>query len=147
RLLSERAHRAGLDLDVQAPENLPSVYADERAIKQVLLNLLSNAVKFTPQGGRIEVAVMADPSGDLLIAVSDTGIGISRDKLTHIFEPFTQADASLSRRYDGVGLGLHLARGLMHLHGGDLSIDSEEGKGTRVTARLPAVRVGHRRSA
>lgn len=112
------------------------VFGDRRACKQVLINLLSNAVKFTPENGRVTVS--AKPEGNsLLVCVSDTGIGIGAADLGRLGNPFFQAKSSLDRPYEGTGLGLSVVRGLVGLHGGTISIESEPGHGTSVTIRLP----------
>ncbi|WP_376958108.1 ATP-binding protein [Azospirillum sp. A26] len=132
----------GVTLAVECPPDLPNLLADERALRQVLLNLLSNAVKFTPRGGRVTVSAVREGDGRIAITVRDTGIGIAADALARILEPFQQADSSISGRFGGTGLGLSICRDLMALHGGNLSIDSEPGRGTAATIRFPADRTG-----
>jgi signal transduction histidine kinase len=122
-----------------APE-LPLVRADERRLKQIVLNLLSNAVKFTPAGGRIVITAGMLHSGEPIIAVSDTGIGMRGEDVTLALEPFRQIDGALNRRYEGTGLGLPLVQRLVQLHGGTLSIKTAPGAGTTITLRLPADR-------
>ncbi len=141
RLLGDKATRGNLSVVKRLPEPRPMVRADERALKQILLNLLSNSVKFTPPGGTIEVAVEFAPDGDLLLIVSDTGVGFDIADLPRVLAPFGQVDSSLTRRYDGTGLGLPLVSSLTQLHGGRLDIDSKRDHGTRVVVRLPAARV------
>jgi signal transduction histidine kinase len=109
------------------------VFGDRRAIKQVLINLLSNAVKFTGQNGRIAISAAEDETGGTVFSVSDTGIGISPGDLERIYEPFVRLEHAES----GTGLGLPLARGLVELHGGEMTIDSELGRGTIVSASFP----------
>jgi PAS domain S-box-containing protein len=115
------------------------VRADWHRIAQVLGNLLTNAAKFTSVGGKVQVSVEKDPSaGQAVIAVSDTGIGISAEMLERLFQPFMQADTSLDRSKGGLGLGLALVKGLVDLHGGSITAHSEgEGTGARFTVRLP----------
>ena len=141
RLVQERAHRTDQTIVINAPAELPLVYADERKLKQILLNLLSNAIKFTPAGGRIEIVAKLDPSGDFLLHVADTGIGIAPEDVAVALAPFGQVDGALSRKYEGTGLGLPLTRAMVELHGGTLSIASRPHEGTTVTVRLPAERV------
>jgi len=143
RLVQERAHRNELTVSINAPEGLPPLYVDKRKIKQILLNLLSNAIKFTPPGGRIAIKAMLDPSGDFLVEVTDTGIGIAPEDIPVALSPFGQVDGRLSRKYEGTGLGLPLTSAMVELHGGALSIASEVSVGTTVTVRLPAERVRH----
>ncbi len=115
--------------------------ADERALRQILMNLLSNAIKFTPKGGRISVGTQLDDTGRFLITVSDTGIGIAEHDIKAALQPFNQVDSSLSRRYEGTGLGLPLSQRLMRLHDGVLEIDSSLGQGTKITLIFPSDRV------
>jgi len=120
---------------VVGPE-LPQLSGDRRALKQVMLNLLSNAIKFTPQGGRVTLALVRD-GGVIDLSVSDTGIGIAAADLPRLGDPFFQAKSSYDRAHDGTGLGLSVVRGLVGLHGGTLTIESAPGIGTRVGVRLP----------
>jgi signal transduction histidine kinase/CheY-like chemotaxis protein len=110
--------------------------ADERRLRQILVNLLSNAVKFTPEGGMVTLTVAGD-SERIRFSIRDTGIGIAPEDMERIFEPFTQLDGGFSRFQEGTGLGLALVRRLIHLHGGDLSVESEPGEGSVFTVALP----------
>ena len=141
RLIQERLQAQGLDLRVDLPARLPRVHADKRKLKQILANLLANAVKFTPRGGRITLSASMARSGDLVLCVSDTGIGIATEDIDRVMHPFSQADAGLNRKYQGTGLGLTLSLGLAKLHGGDLHLESTLGEGTRAIVTLPASRV------
>lgn len=116
---------------------LPLARVDRRAAKQVFLNLLSNGVKFTGSNGKVSIVRGTANGAWAEVIVKDTGIGIPSDALDRIFEPFQQADASLSRRHEGAGLGLSISRKLMELHGGTLTVRSQPGVGTEVTARFP----------
>ncbi len=140
RLVQHRATQGDIKLCSSVADGVPLIRGDERKIKQTLLNLVSNSVKFTPAGGSVSVTA-AVRDGGLDIAVTDTGIGMSPDEMAHALEPFGQVDNSLSRKHDGTGLGLPLASALAELHGGSLSVQSEAGKGTTVTVRLPAERL------
>jgi PAS domain S-box-containing protein len=141
RLVERRAQDAGHSLSVDLPDDLPDLYADERALKQVLLNLLSNAVKFTPDGGTISVrARMAEDDG-LSIDIADSGIGIAPEDVPKALAFFGQVESGPARRYEGTGLGLALARRFMELHGGTLELASEVEVGTTVTVGFPADRV------
>lgn len=128
---------SGLTLKFEAPDKPVWVQADGTRMAQTLTNLLTNACKFTDRGGTVAVRVTAD--GDQAqIAVRDTGIGMTPEMLARVFEPFTQADQSLDRTRGGLGLGLSLVRGLMDLHGGDVTVASEGlGKGCEFTLSLP----------
>ncbi|MGH6952814.1 MAG: sensor histidine kinase, partial [Alphaproteobacteria bacterium] len=140
-LIKERAKEAGLVLGIDVAKAPFALRADERAVKQMLLNLLSNAVKFTPEGGRVEVSAVIEADGSLTLSVGDTGIGIAKEDLAKVMEPFGQADSSLARKYEGSGLGLPLTEKLVRLHGGELELESEPGRGTRITLRFPPERV------
>jgi signal transduction histidine kinase len=111
--------------------------ADREKVHQILLNLLSNAIKFTPEGGSIEVACLAD-GGRVGVRISDTGMGIPADKLEHIFAPFVQVNRGLSTAHQGTGLGLAISRDLARGMGGDLTVESSEGAGSAFTLVLPA---------
>jgi signal transduction histidine kinase len=117
------------------------VFVDPNKIKQVLVHLLSNAVKFNKKNGSVSVSAALDPSGDLVVSVRDTGCGIASDYLDRVLEPFGQVEDHLTRQNEGVGLGLPLARGMAHMHGGDLTLTSEVGVGTLVEVTLPANRL------
>jgi signal transduction histidine kinase len=104
-------------------------------IQRTLSNLLDNAIKYTPSGGKIDVALMQNSSGTVLISVSDTGIGISPEELPHIFDRFYRADQSRSTA--GIGLGLSLSRAIARAHGGDIKTTSVPGKGSSFTITLP----------
>jgi signal transduction histidine kinase len=140
KLIDERAKLASVYLWNHALSDLPPVRADERKLKQILINLLSNAGKFTPAGGHVTVTARVDDAG-VVIAVSDTGIGIAPGDIPRALSPFTQIENTLSRRFDGTGLGLPLANSLTRLHGGTLTVASAVGKGTTVTITLPADRI------
>ena len=110
--------------------------ADERRLKQILVNLLSNAVKFTPEGGRIGLEVSSQ-SDAVILAVWDTGIGISPEDLQRVFQPFVQLDGTFTRRHPGTGLGLSLVSRMVEMHGGQISVTSNVGEGSRFTVSLP----------
>jgi signal transduction histidine kinase/CheY-like chemotaxis protein len=124
-----------IELQQSVPASLPTIIADSRRVRQVLLNLVSNAAKFTDQGF---IRVEARVDGDFVtISVSDSGIGIPPEKLPRIFEAFTQVDASPSRKYGGTGLGLTISKSFVELHGGRIWVESEMGKGSTFTFTLP----------
>jgi PAS domain S-box-containing protein len=138
-LVSGRPEAEGLDISVMREITLPALNADARALKQILLNLLSNAVKFTEQGS-VTINIGTAKDGWLFIAVADTGIGIPKEEIDKLAQPFYQVDSSLAREFEGTGLGLALSRSLVELHDGELSIDSTVGHGTTVTCRFPPPR-------
>ncbi len=136
KMVMLKAQQANISIVQDVPQRLDELVADKRAIKQVLINLLSNAVKFTPNNGTVTIAVR--PQGNALtIAVADTGIGILAKDLARLGDPFFQARDSYDRPYEGTGLGLSVVRGLVGLHGGEMTIESGLGEGTRVTVKLP----------
>jgi signal transduction histidine kinase len=139
-IMRGRANNAGVAMDLQAPETLPQLLADELRLKQILLNLLSNAIKFTPVGGRILVDVLADPTS-LSIAVRDTGTGIAERDIDRVFTPFVQVGNLYTRKQEGTGLGLPLTKRMVDLHDGRLEIVSALGQGTTVTVRFPRERL------
>ena len=140
RLLEIRAQKAGLSLSSEIEADIGRVYADRKLISQALLNLLSNAVKFTPTGGHVRISARRESDGDLLLSVADTGIGMASEEIPRALEPFGQIDGTLARRYDGTGLGLTITKAFIEMHGGTLSLDSEKGRGTTATIRLPGWR-------
>ena len=114
------------------------LFADPRRLKQIVINLLTNAVKFTLAGGHVTLQVQYAAEQDLIqFSVIDDGIGIAREHLQRLFQPFVQLDSSLNRQYEGTGLGLALVHKLTDLHGGSVSVESEPGKGSRFTINLP----------
>jgi two-component system cell cycle sensor histidine kinase PleC len=115
--------------------------ADRRAIRQILINVLSNAVKFTPDGGDVQVDARRGASGELVVSVSDTGMGIPENSLERVFAPFERTGDPAMGDVEGTGLGLSITRGLVELHGGVISLTSELGRGTIVTNVMPATRV------
>lgn len=141
RLIQDRLQAQGLALTIDLPARLPRLHADKRKLKQILANLLANAVKFTPRGGRITLGAGLNRAGDLILTVTDTGIGIAMEDIDRVMNPFSQADSGLNRKYEGTGLGLTLSLGLARLHGGDLRLESTLGEGTRAVVTLPASRV------
>lgn len=139
-LMSGRPEAEGLTIAVECEENLPALRADSKAVRQVLLNLLSNAVKFTEEG-TVTVRTAMHASGEMVIAISDTGIGIAEEEIEKLAQPFYQVDSSLARKFEGTGLGLALSKSLMELHGGRLVIESIKGEGTTVSCLFPAARI------
>ena len=128
------------DVLLDVPATLPQIDADPQRLRQSLINLLSNALKFTPEGGRVSVRAWLAQNGGVSFAVTDTGIGMAQEKIVAALEPFRQLDGSLARRFEGAGLGLSIAKSLVELHGGTLSVESAVGAGTTVTIALPPVR-------
>ena len=135
-MVRERAARHGIALSLDVAPGVDLVEADPRKVKQILFNLLSNAVKFTPDGGRVDVTA-ARANGDIVVAVKDTGIGISPEDHGRIFEEFQQARRQTERSREGTGLGLSLAKRFVELHGGRIWVESAPGKGSTFTFTLP----------
>jgi PAS domain S-box-containing protein len=140
-MVSERANRAGLKVKLEVSDNLPALNADERRITQVLLNLATNAVKFTPAGGTVTISAGVEPSGNLVMSVADTGIGISEKDLERVFEPFVQVNRSAHPQQEGAGLGLAICKNLIELHQGRIEVSSKPQRGTTVRVILPAARL------
>jgi two-component system CheB/CheR fusion protein len=138
--LSVTAEARGVPLQQHLPEDLPAiVVGDPLRVRQVLTNLLSNAIKFTPQG-HVELRVAHGDDGRVSFSVTDTGIGLTPEQLERLFQPFSQADSSTTRRFGGTGLGLAISRELARMMGGDLVAESVQGKGStfRFDARFAA---------
>ena len=135
-LVKERAGRHGIALQLDIDPRLGEIVGDERKVKQVLVNLLSNAVKFTPEGGCISLKA-SRTDGAVEIAVTDTGIGIAPEDQAAIFEEFRQVGSDETRRQEGTGLGLTLAKKFVELHGGRIWVASELGRGSTFTFTLP----------
>jgi cell cycle sensor histidine kinase DivJ len=134
-LLALRAREAGVELEKVVSDDLPDMIADRRALGQILLNLLSNAIRFTDRGGKVTMSARAE-AASIIFVVEDSGVGISSEDLARVGEPYFQARASYDRRHGGTGLGLSIVKGLLRLHGGELTIRSRLGEGTRVTVRM-----------
>jgi len=144
-IISPTAIKAGVEIRLVMPGEAIWLSADERALRQVTLNLLANAVKFTPGGGLVTVE-MQSVQGAVEFAISDTGIGIAKEYIGSVFEPFRQVDSSMSRRHEGTGLGLAITKRLVEMHDGTITLESELAAGTTVRVRLPAAaRVSERK--
>jgi signal transduction histidine kinase len=141
RVVSERARLAGVRVEIVPLPVDFLLFADERKMKQIVINLLSNAVKFTLADGTITLSWELVDGQCCRLTVRDTGIGIAAADLPRVLQPFAQAESGLNRRYEGTGLGLPLSRGLVELHGGALTLDSELGRGTTAIVELPFSRV------
>ncbi|MBD2296086.1 PAS domain S-box protein [Anabaena sphaerica FACHB-251] len=166
--VKQQALKKNIHIAVDIPPNIPDLVVDERRIRQMLINLLNNAVKFTPNGGSVKLLVQQEmgsrgaeennfisssqspvpspqsPSQWICFSVIDTGIGIAKEELDKLFQPFVQIDSSLNRQHNGTGLGLALVQRLVELHGGQITVTSEVGKGSCFTVRIPCMAVGNR---
>ena len=141
RMVRSRAESADVKLQAEIAASPLEVCGDERLIKQSILNILSNALKFTPPNGCVTLKMAREEGGAVAIVVTDTGPGIATEDLPAILEPFRQLESSLTRSFEGTGLGLPLTKAFLELHGGHMEIDSEAGQGTKVSLVLPAERV------
>jgi two-component system cell cycle sensor histidine kinase PleC len=135
RIVGLQAEEAGITVSQKISDKI-ILDADRRAMKQILLNLLSNAVKFSEDGGRISVRART-VSGAVAITIEDTGIGISKEALRQLGQPFEQVQNQFTKSHKGSGLGLAISRSLTELHGGAMKIRSTEGVGTIISIRLP----------
>ncbi len=140
-MMRDRADSAGVTVAVEFDHDLPQLMADELRIKQIILNLLSNSIKFTPPAGAVRVSANIEANGDMMLSVSDTGIGIAPENLERVLAPFEQVRSATTLTHEGTGLGLYLVKTLSEMHQGRVEVTSEPGKGTRVSVRLPATRV------
>jgi cell cycle sensor histidine kinase DivJ len=136
RFVKMPAERAGVAIRLAIASDAKMIFADQRAVKQVLVNLLSNGVKFTPRGGTVTVTVLRDDAG-IEIAVADTGVGIAPNDLKRLGQPFEQVEGEHSRTKEGTGLGLALVKAFAAMHGGEAYVESTLGEGTTVRVRLP----------
>jgi signal transduction histidine kinase len=141
-LVARRAEEKGIAIESLIADDISTWIADERKLKQVLVNLLSNAVKFTPSGGKVSITVTRYPAGDakpggLMFGVQDTGIGIPADQLSRLFTDFGQIPQTDQVQREGTGLGLALSQKLVHLHGGEIGVESEPDRGSTFWFVLP----------
>jgi two-component system, cell cycle sensor histidine kinase PleC len=141
RLVKPRANRGGVKLHYDRRHGDVVIRADELALKRVLINLLSNAVKFSHPGTTVVVRSEFNTEGAFVIVVVDQGIGMAPDEIPIALAPFRQISSGLQRRYEGTGLGLPIAKQLVEMHGGTLTIESQRRVGTTVTVILPNARV------
>jgi cell cycle sensor histidine kinase DivJ len=141
RFVKLQAERAGVALKLQVAPVAGVIYADKRAVKQMLINLLTNGIKYTPRGGEVRLKAVRDERG-IEIAVADSGVGISAKDLARLGKPFEQVEGEMVRSKEGTGLGLALVKALSTLHGGDAVLESVLGEGTTVRIRLPFAATG-----
>jgi PAS domain S-box-containing protein len=136
--IKQLAYKKSITVDYSTTPADPILFADARRLKQVLVNLLNNAVKFTPEGGWVKLEVEENlEAGEMRFHISDSGIGISPDNLQKLFHPFVQLDSSLSRQYEGTGLGLAMVKKLVEMHGGSVGVESEPGRGSSFHFTIP----------
>ena len=135
-LLALKARDNGVDLITRAAEDLPVMNGDPRAFKQIALNLVANAIKFTERGGSVTASATVEGT-QLILCVTDTGVGIAAEDLARIGDPFFQAGKTYQRKHEGTGLGLSIVKGLVGLHNGEMNVQSTVGEGTTVAVALP----------
>lgn len=140
-MLNLRAKAKGQSIREAVEPDLPKIWADERAIRQVVLNILSNAIKFTPQGGEIAIKVGWTANGGQYVSIIDTGPGIPEDEIPVVLQTFGRGSLAIKTAEQGSGLGLPIVKGLIDLHGGGFHLKSKPRAGTEVTITLPAERV------
>jgi signal transduction histidine kinase len=137
-MMIELAKEKKVHLSFQIDANFGNIEADPARFKQILINLISNAIKFNREDGSVRVQLTKSEDQQWLIGqVEDTGIGISETKVPELFRKFYQVDTSFARRHEGTGLGLALTKELIELHGGEITVDSQEGKGSIFTFKMP----------
>jgi signal transduction histidine kinase len=141
RTIDPIAHKKSIEIKCALRHATTVIRVDQTRFRQILLNLLSNGVKFTEPAGHISIGSCVDSSGDLVISIKDTGIGIAPEHLQRVMRPFEQVADHLTKENEGAGLGLPIARALIELHGGELVLSSTPGAGTTVALRVPRGRV------
>jgi signal transduction histidine kinase len=134
------AREKGITLEIHLPPEVPPVRADRTKLRRILVNLLSNAVKFTGKGGTVEVRGAPEEGGRVRISFSDTGVGIAPEDVERLFDKYEQARSRATRGEKGTGLGLYITKQLVELHGGEIKVKSEIGKGSTFSFTLPAAR-------
>ena len=135
-MFKEKAMKHNIKIKTDVEKEIESIVADERKIKQVIFNLLSNAMKFTPDGGKVGINI-TKADNEIRITVWDTGVGISKEDMPKLFQPFRQLETVLSKKYPGTGLGLNLCKRFVELHGGKIWGESEVGKGSEFIFTIP----------
>jgi two-component system cell cycle sensor histidine kinase PleC len=140
-LLALRAKKRQITIEEAVEPNLPQIWADERALRQVSLNLLSNAIKFTPRGGSIKIRIGWTSNGGQYVAVRDSGPGIPEDEIPIVMSSFGRGTLAQKNAEEGSGLGLPIVKGLVELHGGTFTLKSKPREGTEVIVILPPERV------
>jgi PAS domain S-box-containing protein len=146
-IIGARSEQAGVGVKLDLPTDLPELLGEELGFKQVMLNLIGNAIKFTPRNGSVSVTAYIEHSGDMVIDVVDTGIGMTEEEIVKAMQPFSKVDASFSGMKEGTGLGLTIVDSIVRLHGGSFRLISQKGVGTTARVVMPAHRVLHNPTA
>lgn len=141
KMVLPRAQDANIDVITEVPIDLPLLRADRVRLKQILSNLLDNAIKFSKSEGKVVIGAEVAESGNIVFRVSDTGIGIAKEDIPRVLNPFAQVQDIMERTHEGAGLGLPISKNLAELHGGTLEIKSKSGHGTTVNVTFPAERL------
>ncbi len=144
RMVSPRSELRNVSIRASIPDDLPVLYVDPQRVHEIQLNILSNAIKFSHEGGEISLNAQVNTKGCFEISVQDNGIGMNEEELSRAIDRFGRVESSLTRNYDGVGLGLPLSKALTELHGGNFDITSKKGIGTSVMIELPKERIVQR---
>tara|TARA_B100000315_G_scaffold145541_1_gene134463 strand:- start:174 stop:2429 length:2256 start_codon:yes stop_codon:yes gene_type:complete len=140
-MVLSRAQEEKIEFTVNIGKNLPTIFADKRRMRQMLVNLLTNAIKFTPEGGDVSLNANQDEDGSIQFVIKDTGIGMDELGIAKALEKFGQIDSEQAHKYSGTGLGLPLTKSLIEMHGGSMLIESVPGSGTTIKLRIPEERV------
>jgi signal transduction histidine kinase len=140
-MMQPQANRERVIIRSSLASNLPDVVADPRSVRQIALNLLSNAVRYTQAGGQVIVSTAYEPSGDVVLRVRDTGIGMSPAEIEQALKPFRQINTLKRERGDGTGLGLPLTKAMVEANRARFTINSTPGEGTLVEVAFPSTRV------
>jgi two-component system phosphate regulon sensor histidine kinase PhoR len=139
-IIQVKAREKKIDVVSEIPESLPLIRADRDRLSQVLINVLDNAVKFTPEAGSVKLSADAAAGNEVVVHITDTGIGVPRDEIGRLGERFYRVDKTRSRELGGTGLGLSIVKHLMTAHGGRMEIESQLGRGTTVSLHIPVWR-------
>jgi len=137
-IIQVKARGKRIEIVSEIPEKLPLIRADRDRLSQVLINVLDNAVKFTPEGGKVTLASLPAGSNEVVVRITDTGIGVPKDEVSRLGERFYRVDKTRSRELGGTGLGLSIVKHLMTAHKGRIEIESQLGRGTTVSLYFPA---------
>jgi signal transduction histidine kinase len=140
-IMSSRIEQAGVAVTVNLPDDLPEILGEELCFKQIMLNLVGNAIKFTGKGGNVGVSAHVGETGDMVIEVVDTGIGMTDEEIKKAMQPFGKVDNNFNSMKEGTGLGLTIIDSLVRLHGGKFELKSQKDVGTTARIILPAFRV------
>ncbi len=147
RLLSLETNKHGINVSIRVPSGMSRLWADPARLKQLLMNLMTCAVKYTPSGGSVELSAAVDEEQKVTLRVTDDGAGMSEQEIAVALEPFGHVDRSYTRDHQGTYLGLPLAKSLIELHGGKLTVESTKGMGTTMIVTMPAERTRPRPEA